>query len=201
MPAHERRRKHRQVHTEEKRGSICDTRAKGRIALSNLLANGAPETMDELIGLLVAILVWRTALATLAGLSVALVLAWLFPAFGIGAGMLLTLVALTAGLVWEAKAASQDSPPGAPKAEDQPVSRPIAFLGIAVMGTMWGSVASYLLDSSVIALLLLVALPFVLGPVVGAVTKKPIFLNDLLFAAVALALGFMTPWAVTQLLS
>lgn len=157
--------------------------------------------MDEFIGLLVAILVWRTALATLAGLSVALVLAWLFPAFGIGAGVLLTLVALTAGLVWEAKAGSGNSPTGAPKAEEQPVSGPIAFLGIAVMGTMWGSVASYLLDSGVIALLLLVALPFVLGPVVGAVTKRPVFLNDLLFAAVALALGFMTPWAVTQLLS
>lgn len=157
--------------------------------------------MDELIGLLVAILVWRTVLTTLAGLSAALILAWLLPAFGIGAGVLLTLAALTAGLVWEAKAASGDSPPGAPKAEDQPVARPIAFLGIAVMGTMWGSVASYLLDSNVIALLLLIALPFVLGPVAGAVTKKPVFLNDLLFAAVALALGFMAPWAITQLFS
>lgn len=155
--------------------------------------------MDELVGLLAALLFWRVVLATLLGLSAALLLALIFPAFGGGPVLLLTLVSLTAGLVWQAAASAPAAPPGAPRPEEQPVARPIAFAGIAVIGLAWGGVADHLLGSSLLAFMLLLAAPFVVGPLAGAVTRRPVYLNDLLWACAALAAGFFTPWAIAWL--
>lgn len=157
--------------------------------------------MDDFIGLLVVLLFWRTVLATLVGLSFGLLLGWIFPALGIGVAVLTTLISMVAGLTWESMAATSGSAPGVPKAEEQPISRPIAFLGIALIGMMWGGVADYLLDSRLIAFLLVVVSPFVVLPVFGAVTRKPVFINDMLFATIALVSGIAVPWAIVALLS
>ncbi|MGJ7567181.1 hypothetical protein ACSFBM_25255 [Variovorax sp. GB1R11] len=146
-------------------------------------------------------LFWRAVLAGVLGLSAALLLAMVFPAFGVGPVALVTLLSFTAGMVWHAAAASPTPPPGTKAPEEKPVSRPLAFVGIAVMGVMWGSVAHYLLDSRIIALLLLVAAPFAFGPLAGVATRRPVYLNDLLFTSAALGAGFFTPWAIAKLFS
>lgn len=155
--------------------------------------------MEELIGLLAALLFWRVVLATLAGLSAAVLLALAFPGFGLGPVFLVTLLSFTAGAVWQAAASTAALPPAARKAEEKPISRPIAYLGLAAMGVAWGGVAEYLVGSTLIAFLLVMAAPFVVGPIAGAVTRRPVYLYELFLAALALAVGFFTPWAFTQL--
>jgi hypothetical protein len=155
--------------------------------------------MDELIGLLAGLIFWRAVLATVTGLAAGLLLALIFPVFAGGPVILVALMSFAAGMVWHAAATSPTPPPGTKTPEEKPISRPLAFVGIAVMGLMWGSVAHYLMDSRLVALLLLVAAPFALGPLAGVATRRPVYLNDLLFASVALGAGFFTPWAIARL--
>ncbi|MFM9923748.1 hypothetical protein VLK31_12225 [Variovorax sp. H27-G14] len=157
--------------------------------------------MDDLIGLLAALLFWRVVLATVTGLSVALLLAWVIPAFSGGLVALVTLLSFAACTVWHAAATSPVSPAGTRPPEEKPVARPIAFLGIAVMGAAWGSVSHYLTGSALIAGLLLVAVPLVLGPAAGALTRKPVYVSDLVFVSVALVAGFLTPKLITLALT
>jgi hypothetical protein len=152
--------------------------------------------MDELIGLLAALLFWRVVLATVAGLSAALLLALVIPAFGGGPVALVTLLSFAAGMVWHAAVVSPGPPAGTKAPEEKPVARPIACVGIAVMGMAWGSVSHYLTGSTLIAVLLLVAMPLVLGPAAGAVTRKPVYLGELLFVSAALVAGFFTPMLI-----
>ena len=105
------------------------------------------------------------------------------------------------GVLWQASAIAATAPPDAPKAEQQPISRPIAFLGIALVGLLVGGVFDYLLSSGLIALSVLVVSAIVLVSVGGAITRTPVYLKDLLFMAVALFTGFAAPWAIVTLLS
>ncbi len=158
-------------------------------------------TMDDLIGLLAALLFWRVVLATVTGLSAALLLAWVIPAFGGGPVVLVSLLSFTAGMVWHAAATSPVLPAGTKAPDGKPVARPIAFLGIAVMGAAWGSVSYYFTGSALIAGLLLVAVPLVLGPAAGALTRKPVYVSDLVFVSVALVAGFLIPKLITLALT
>ncbi|WP_280811531.1 hypothetical protein [Variovorax boronicumulans] len=157
--------------------------------------------MDELIGLLFAILLWRIALAAFFGFAVGMAAAQIFPGFGAGAVATVTLLALFGGVMWHASAIASAAPADAPKAEQQPISRPIAFLGIALVGLLVGSVYDYLLSSGPIALSVLIVSSIVLVCVGGAITKTPVYLTDLLFMVAALVTGFVTPWAIVTLLS
>jgi hypothetical protein len=157
--------------------------------------------MDELIGFLFAILFWRVLFAALCGFAVGMLVAQVFPGFGAGAVATVTLLALSGGVLWQASAIAATAPPDAPKAEQQPISRPIAFLGIALVGLLVGGVYDYLLSSGLIALAVLVVSSIVLVSVGGAITKTPVYLKDLLFMVAALAAGCVTPWAIVALLS
>jgi hypothetical protein len=152
--------------------------------------------MDELISLLFAILLWRVVLAALFGFAAGMALMQILPGFGAGAVATATLLALFGGVMWHASAIAAAAPPDAPKAEQQPISRPIAFLGIALVGLY-----DYLLSSGLIALSVLIVSSIVLVSVGGAITKTPVYLNDLLFMVAALVTGFATPWAIVTLLS
>jgi hypothetical protein len=157
--------------------------------------------MDELIGLLFAILFWRALLAALCGLAVGMLATQIFPGFGTGAVATVTLLALLGGVMWHASAIAAAAPSDAPKAEQQPISRPIAFLGIALVGLLLGGVYDYLLSSGLIALSVLIVSSIVLVSVGGAITKTPVYLKDLLFMVTALVTGSVTPWAIVTLLS
>ena len=163
--------------------------------------DGRMAVMDELIGFLFAILFWRILLAALCGLAVGMLATQIFPGFGAGAVATATLLALLGGVLWQASAIAATAPPDAPKAEQQPISRPIAFLGIALVGLLVGGVFDYLLSSGLIALSVLVVSAIVLVSVGGAITRTPVYLKDLLFMAVALVTGFAAPWAIVTLLS
>jgi hypothetical protein len=157
--------------------------------------------MDELISLLFAILLWRVVLAALFGFAAGMALMQILPGFGAGAVATATLLALFGGVMWHASAIAAAAPPDAPKAEQQPISRPIAFLGIALVGLLVGGLYDYLLSSGLIALSVLIVSSIVLVSVGGAITKTPVYLNDLLFMVAALVTGFATPWAIVTLLS
>jgi hypothetical protein len=102
--------------------------------------------------------------------------------------------------MWHASVIAAAAPAGAPQAEQQPISRPIAFLGIALVGLLVGGVYDYLLSSGPIALSVLVVSSIVLVSVGGAITKTPVYLKDLLFMVAALVAGFVVPWAIATLL-
>ena len=157
--------------------------------------------MDELIGLLFAILLWRVVLAALFGFTIGMALTQIFPGFGAGAVATVTLLALLGGVMWHASAIAAAAPADAPKAEQLPISRPIAFVGIALVGLLVGGVYNYLLSSGLVALSVLIVSSIVLVSVGGAITKTPVYLKDLLFMVAALVAGFVTPWAIVTLLS
>jgi hypothetical protein len=157
--------------------------------------------MDELIGLLFAILLWRVVLAALFGFAAGMALVQIFPGFGAGAVATVTLLALFGGVMWHASAIAAAAPADAPKAEQQPISRSIAFLGIALVGLLVGGLYDHLLSSGPIALADLIVSSIVLVSIGGVITKTPVYLNDLLFMVAALVAGFVTPWAIVTLLS
>lgn len=157
--------------------------------------------MDELIGLLAAILFWRVVIAILAGLLISSILGLLVPTFGATAAILLTVIAFGVGIGWHVSATTPAAKPGEVTAENQPISRPIAFLGLALVGILWGGLVEYATGSYWIAFAVLLVTPFLLGPVADVLTRQPVYLKDLIFTSAAMVLGAATPFGIGAFLS
>ena len=123
-----------------------------------------PTTMDELIslafGLIKAILIWRISVCTIGTTIVAIGLSQHFEWFTGYMGITLVLTVLGFGALWHGRASA-----GVGLTERvpiPPISWPVVFLGLVVIGLFWGALLTAILGSTTSAVLLAAA-PYIVG--------------------------------------
>lgn len=143
--------------------------------------------MDSLFEpLILAIRLWREVLGAVAGALVALLLAGLFPSFPAAASFSLGFAGASVGVVWHIAVASAQDAASGRKAE--PISAPVSFLAIALVGGLWGGLLASFAGPAWAALALLVA-PCLLGPLFGRIAKRRVSPNAIAFATLASLIG------------
>jgi hypothetical protein len=143
--------------------------------------------MEDALAVIAALVLWRLvtsiALATLVAVSIAIVQPSTSPALVTG----IVIVGLAVGIVWQSKA---ESPPVAAQVT-LPVSRPVALLGLAFLGLVWGGLVEFATNSAFVALVILLATPFLFSPAVVAVTKRALSGRQLAFGSFAIVSGYV----------
>lgn len=144
--------------------------------------------MDALIEVLYLLLNWRFVLSLVASIVVALILSSTFQGFTAGYCITLVLCGTGFGILWQGRGEagltlSDSMPP-------TPISKPVAFMGFALMGFFWGIVATFLLKSLLLAALSLIAAVAVVGAWYQFVLKRPASVSYLAFSAVSLLAGY-----------
>ena len=139
---------------------------------------------------------WRVALSAAAGAVIALALKSIFPSLPAGALFTLVFAATSIGVVWNvAVVSARDAAAG--RAQPQ-ISRLVAFLGVALIGGVWGGLTEAALGATA-ALAITAIGPWLLGPVFAAISKQPLRVGSVAFAMFAAVLGFVTPHAISAL--
>lgn len=146
--------------------------------------------MDDLITLLVAFVYWRIVVSTLVACAVALLLNNLVPAFTAGHGLSLVVTAIVFGIYWQGRAEAGLSI--TERMEEPVISRPVAFLGLALIGALWGGGFAYLLRSALaggLALCCAVALVALWRHIVQRQSTRA---NAIAFALFSLLMGYVS---------
>jgi hypothetical protein len=139
---------------------------------------------------------WRVAVGAAAGAVVAFALKAIFPALPAGALFTLVFAATSIGVVWNvAVLSARDAAAGRPQPQ---ISWPVAFLGFALVGGIWGGLTEATLGVTA-ALAATVIGPWLLGPIFAAISKQPLRVGSVALAMVAAVLGFATPHAISAL--
>jgi len=151
--------------------------------------------MDELLSLTAFITIfWRVVIGGALGAAVALLLNSLFPALPAAASFAIFFVAASVGIIWHIGALSDRE--AAVGRREVRISKPVAFLGIAAIGGLWGSLAEASFGAP-IALVAAITAPWLLGMLFGLITKQRIGFKSTAFAMVAVLVGLATPYAIT----
>jgi hypothetical protein len=144
--------------------------------------------METILDLIVLLLHWRLTLSILASVALALILSSLIAPFTAGYCITLVIFGTTFGLYWQGRGEAGLSL-GA-KVEEPKISRPVAFMGLAIIGFWCGGMIAELLHSKALGAIALVA-----G--VGAVSiwyrfaqQRLITSNSLAFSALSLLCGY-----------
>ena len=152
--------------------------------------------MDHLFELFAAVALWRVLLCSAIGVAVAFLLNLLIPAFGPAGGFFVAFVGAAVGVVWQIRVVSAKE--AAAGRTVQPLSKPVSFLGIALIGGVWGGLAGATIGP-LPAAIALVVVPLLLAPLFASIAKQPITRGQQVFAITALLIGFATPYAINML--
>jgi hypothetical protein len=156
-------------------------------------ANAHWTNMEYLAGLVAAFLFWRVVAAVVASVAVGALISLFIPEYGPASIAVCSLLGVATGLIWQ----SQADHPGVVTPEvEAPMSKPVAFLGLAFVGGIWGGLGEVFFHSALIPASALVLAPFVVGPVIGALVKRNYAFGQLAFAACALVSGVAVPYAI-----
>jgi len=147
--------------------------------------------VDDFLAGLLLLFSWRFWVPALMG-SVAALFAG--QAIGGLAAFALFVIGLGWGLLWQGRWMTRSLNLGEPPA--QPIARPIAFLGYALVGGLWGGFAAEYSGSVVAAAMGLVAAVLLVGGWNLAVRKRAVQPAYLLFAALALLSGLGALWLI-----
>ena len=139
---------------------------------------------------------WRLVLGGVLGLLLAFLLSVLFPHLPHGAWFVLGFLGAAVGVVWHATAHSL--PQASTPATLSSSQKVLAFLSVAAMGGLWGTLVQSALGTTVAVVCVLLT-PAVLGPVFGALSKEKVGPASIALATVASLLGFFTPYAINLL--
>lgn len=148
--------------------------------------------MEELLAALTGILFWRVLLALAGGALVIAALYALVPSLSAAYGFTLMFLALTAGIVWESVAQS----PRAVTAEKQPISRPVAFLGMTLIGGLWGTLVELATGSVAVSFAVLLLSPALSSPLVSVLTGTGLSRQQIVIATLALLMGYAAPYVI-----
>ena len=139
---------------------------------------------------------WRMTLCIAAALVVSFVLKAFFPGLPAGALFAFVFAAGSVGVTWHIGVLSaREASAGRQVAK---ISKPIAFLAIALIGGLWGGLAESALGVTA-ALAATCLVPWLLGPLFATVSKQPVPVRSIAFAMVAATVGFATPHAIALL--
>ena len=153
--------------------------------------------MDQLLELVVLLVaMWRLVLGGVLGLMLAFLLSLPFPHLPHGVWFALGFLGAAVGVVWHA--GTQSSPQASTPVTLSSSQKVLAFLSVAAMGGLWGTLVQSALGTTV-AVVCVVFTPAVLGPIFGALSKEKISFASIALATVASLLGFFTPHAINLL--
>ena len=144
--------------------------------------------MESVLEFLVALMVWRLLLSVGVSVLLALVLSQVFVAFTAGYCIALVLLGTGFGIVWQSRA--EVGVGLLAPVQPAPVSKPVAFLGLLLIGFFWGGLASWFLDSTILGAITLVSSVAVVGLWYRFVLRRPASVGYLAFASASLLLGF-----------
>jgi hypothetical protein len=152
--------------------------------------------VEHLVEIVAAVVFWRIWLSGAVALAIAFVLSLFISSFGAEAWFSFAFIGATVGFVWQAAVASAKEA-GQGKTV-QPMSKFVAFLGIAAIGGVWGSLVAGAIGPA-FAAAALILVPLLLAPVFSLLSKQRIRVGQIAFTVVALLIGFATPHAIYYL--
>lgn len=101
--------------------------------------------MEEILSALAALLFWRVILSTVGAIALALVLANNIPPFTAEYSITLVILGIAFGVYWQGRAEAHLSI--AERVEEPKISRPVVFLGLALIGLICGVAFATLFNS------------------------------------------------------
>lgn len=146
--------------------------------------------MESVLELLAALRVWRLLLSVGVTVLLALALSKAFAAFTAGYCIALVLFGTGFGIVWHSRAEAgvgllAPVPP-------TPVSKPVAFIGLLLIGFIYGGLASGILGSPILDAVTLVSSIAVVGLWYRFALRRSVSLSYLAFACGSLLSGLAT---------
>ena len=150
--------------------------------------------MEVVLSIAAVLVAWRFLLPLATAIGIGFLLGHLF---GPVVGFSVVLGGIGFGLIWQGRWLS-----GIPlfaSVPSPPISRPVAFLGFAVIGAIWGGFAAEALGSVLAGGAALVAGVALVGGWFSLVLKRHGQLNNLVFAAFSLLCGLGALYAVSML--
>jgi hypothetical protein len=145
--------------------------------------------MEKIFGVIWALFNWRLLLCIFSPIAVALGLSKAF-AFNPGLGMLFNLFLLGTcfGVVWQTR--SEAGVKLTAPVQSSKVSKPIAFLCLAVVGALLGAIESSIFGSAILGALALVVAVAIIALWNRFALRREISLSYLIFLAASLLIGF-----------
>ena len=150
--------------------------------------------MDLVISITVVLFAWRFLLSLASAVAFALPIGLLFGAVG---GFSVVLVGIGFGCIWQGRWLS-----GIPLFASVPapaISKPVAFLGFAFIGAIWGGFASELLGSVLAGAFALIACVAAVGAWQTLYLKRHELLGNLVFSSLSLLFGLGSLSALNSL--
>lgn len=145
--------------------------------------------MSDLITLATALVFWRVVAGALLGFVAALLLNALMPGFTAGHGLGLVIVASAFGIYWQERSAAGLAL--SERLEEPVISRPVAFMGFAFIGAIWGGGFTYLFGSALAGGLALCFAAALVALWRQIVQRRSTRANAVAFALLSLLTGFV----------
>jgi hypothetical protein len=145
--------------------------------------------MEEIFGVIWALFNWRLLLCIVSPIAVAFGLSKAF-AFNPGLGMFFNLFLLgtSFGVVWQTR--SEAGVKLTAPFQPTKVSKPIAFLGLAVVGALLGAIESSIFGSAILGTLALVVAVAIIALWYRFALRQEVSQSYLIFLAASLIIGF-----------
>lgn len=153
--------------------------------------------MEKVLAVIAALVLWRLVVAVAIATAVAVALAFAMPEASPVLVVGILILGAAGGTLWQSRAAF----PPAPTQTHPSVAWPVAFLGLAFAGLIWGGLLEFVTNSEFVAFAVLAATPFLAGPAVVAVTKRQLTARQLLFGSIASSSGYAALYVVQTIAS
>lgn len=155
--------------------------------------------MDHVVAGILALLHWRLLLSVAIGIAVSFLLSNAIAWFGSGSSIALVLVAFAFGLLWQGRAA--EGVRLFERVPEPPISRPVAAMGLAMIGFVWGGWLALWTGSLIASAAILVGLSVLVATIMAATQRRSIGLSRLVFSTSCLLAGFagllaLQAWAI-----
>jgi hypothetical protein len=153
--------------------------------------------MELVLTILYALVTWRFIVSIGIATVFAMALNHVFVEFGGMSALALILVGVGFGLIWQGRWLS-----GIPVFASVPspsISKPVAFLGFAFIGSIWGGIAAELFRSAFGGALTLVAAVVLVGAWYSVGLKRHVPLDYLAFVTFSLLIGLGGIYALSLL--
>ena len=144
--------------------------------------------MNEIVYALIALLHWRLVLSTVGSIALASALSTFIPLFTAAYCITLVTCGFAFGLVWQSRADSGLAL--TQKIKNQEISKPVAFIGLALIGLIAGGLFAELFGSVFIGAVAL-SVCAALVALWSRFTLRPTGLRSFVFSLISLLVGYL----------
>lgn len=144
--------------------------------------------MEEPPSALTSLVFWRVILSTAGSIALALLLSRFIASFTAEYGIAVVILGIAFGSYWQGRAEAGLTINE--KVEEQKISRPVAFLGLALIGLICGAGFAELFDSRLFGAVALLSCAALITLWYRQTRRQPISRSAFAFALVALLAGY-----------